>query len=106
MVGAVLLNFSAAFDIIDHNLLLKIHRCYGFPPSALSWIEIYLSKRTHGSTSENPLSNANSVVYRRAAGLGHYSSVFTNDLPLTLNKACVSTYTDKSKVYTSATTVK
>ena len=30
IMGAVLLNFSAAFDIIDHNLLLKKQMCYGF----------------------------------------------------------------------------
>lgn len=32
IVGAVLLDFSAAFDIIDHNLLLKKLVCYGFEP--------------------------------------------------------------------------
>ena len=36
IVRAVLLEFSAAFDVIDHNLLLKKRRCYGFTPSALS----------------------------------------------------------------------
>ena len=33
--GAVLLDFSAAFDIIDHSLLLEKHMCYGFTPSAI-----------------------------------------------------------------------
>ena len=33
-------------------------------------------------------------------------SIFTNDLPLTLTKACVSMYADDSTAYTSATTVK
>jgi hypothetical protein len=48
-----------------------------------------------------------SVVYRMAAGLGHYCfSVFTNDFPLTLNKASVSMYTDNLAAYMSATTLK
>ena len=36
IVGDVLLEFSASFDIIDHNLLLKKMRCYGFSTSAIS----------------------------------------------------------------------
>jgi hypothetical protein len=43
IVGAVLLDFSAAFDIIDHNLLLEELMCYGFTPPAIMWIKSYLS---------------------------------------------------------------
>lgn len=45
-VGAVLLDFTAAFDIIDHELLLKKQECYGFAQSALSWIKSYLTNMT------------------------------------------------------------
>ena len=34
----------------------------------------------------------------------HLLSIFTNDLPLALNKACVSMYADDSTTYASATT--
>ena len=37
-MGAVLLDFGAAFDIIDHSLL--------FTPPAMMWIKSYLSNRT------------------------------------------------------------
>ena len=30
IVGAVLLDFSADFDIIDHSLMLEKRMCYGF----------------------------------------------------------------------------
>ena len=45
IVGAVLLDFSAAFDIID-RLLLEKCMCYGFTPPAIVWIKSYLSNRT------------------------------------------------------------
>jgi hypothetical protein len=32
IVGVVLLEFSAAFDIIDHSLLLEKRMCYGLTP--------------------------------------------------------------------------
>ena len=46
IVGAVLLDFIAAFDIIDHSLLLEKHMCYGCTPPAIMWIKSYLSNRT------------------------------------------------------------
>ena len=41
IIGAVLLDFSAAFDIIDHSLLLKKCKSNGFTPSAVAWIDSY-----------------------------------------------------------------
>ena len=32
IMGSVLLDFSAAFDIIDHSLLSEKRMCYGFTP--------------------------------------------------------------------------
>jgi hypothetical protein len=46
IVRAVLLDFSAAFDIINHSLLLEKRMCYSFTPPAILWIKIYLSNRT------------------------------------------------------------
>jgi hypothetical protein len=35
IVGAIVLDFSAASDITDHSLLLEKHMCYGFTPPAI-----------------------------------------------------------------------
>ena len=35
IVGAVLFDFSVAFDIIDHSLVLEKCMCYGFTPPAI-----------------------------------------------------------------------
>ena len=43
IVGTVMLDFTAAFDIIDHALLIAKLKCYGFADTALSWVESYLS---------------------------------------------------------------
>ena len=65
IVEAVLLYFSAAFDIIDHSLLLEKHMCYGFTSPAIMWIKSYLSNRTqrvffNGSLKYNPVRIRNS----------------------------------------------
>ena len=57
IVGAVLLEFSAAFDIIDHSLLLEKYMCYDFTPPAIMWIKSYLSNRTQRVFFNGSLSN-------------------------------------------------
>ena len=57
IVAAVLLDFSAAFDIIDHSLLLEKHICYGFTPPAIMWIKSLLSNRTQMVFFNGRLSN-------------------------------------------------
>ena len=60
IVGAVLLDFHAAFDVIDHKR---------FSSSALLWIESHLSNRTQRfSVTEASLMQVWSVVCRRAVG--------------------------------------
>lgn len=49
LVGAVMLDFSAAFDVIDHTLLVDKLKCYGFTSNALAWFIHYLSGRKQSS---------------------------------------------------------
>ena len=57
IVGAVLLDFSVAFDIIDQSLLLAKLMCYDFTPPAILWIKSYLSNRTQRVFFNGSLSN-------------------------------------------------
>ena len=44
----LLLDFSAAFDCVDHDLLtLVLKTCFGITSSALDWIKSFLSNRIH-----------------------------------------------------------
>ena len=59
-----LLDLSAAFDTIDHNILLKRlqHTC-GITESALSWFNSYLSERTQIVTINGFQSNASPLSF-------------------------------------------
>ena len=43
--GIVLLDLSAAFDLVDLNILLKKLKIYGVDADFLSWIQSYLYNR-------------------------------------------------------------
>ena len=59
VTALTLLDLSATFDTIDHNILLdRLNVYYGFRELALGWFKLYLSGRTHsvkvGSTLLHP----------------------------------------------------
>jgi hypothetical protein len=45
MAGVCFLDMSAAFDIVDHSLLLSKLELYGFDSGMLAWVSSYLSNR-------------------------------------------------------------
>ncbi len=57
LVGTVLLDFSSAFDVLDHELLLEKFKCYKFTSQTVHWFKSYLTNRRqcvfyNGSYSE------------------------------------------------------
>ena len=90
-MGAVLLDFRAAFDIIDHYLLLKKCMCYGFSTSNEIWIQSYLSNGTQRVFFNGSFSNVKhikcGVTQGSSLGSSIYASASTaNELTETLNK--------------------
>ena len=49
--AVVMLDMSAAFDVVDHELLLGKLKLYGLDDSATSWFESYLTNRTQQDRS-------------------------------------------------------
>ena len=46
MVGVIMIDLSAAFDMVDHPLLLDKLRLFGLGEPAIQWFQSYLSGRT------------------------------------------------------------
>ena len=56
MVGVMMIDLSAALDIVDHPLLLKKLELFGLDDGALKWISIYLSNRYQSVCVDGSLS--------------------------------------------------
>lgn len=85
MIGLkpIFLDFSAAFDVLDHSLLTEKLKYYGFNQSSLKWFESYLLLRTQRVYLNGTLSSSINLECGVPQGscLGPLLfSIFTNDL--------------------------
>ena len=102
LIGAILLDFTAAFDVIDPFLLLAKLKAYGFCTTALSWMETYLTTRRQLVFFNGSFSCINQVNCGVPQGscLGPLLfSIFINDLPLVLDQTRMAIYADDSTLW-------
>lgn len=105
MTALLLLDFSKAFDTINHNLLLyKLAHNFNFSNSSISLIKSYLSNRQQSVFADNVLSNR--LVVKAGVPQGSILgpllfSLFINDLPSVLHYCSYHLYADDFQVYLS-----
>lgn len=74
LTAALLLDLSAAFDIVDHEILLKKLESYNFSDNSVEWFKSYLEDRIQTVQVESNFRIQNLLVnmeYLRGAYLDH-----------------------------------
>ena len=84
MVGVMMVDLSAAFDMVDHPILLEKLRIFGLEESALQWMSSYLVGRSQSTYVDGCFSPALDIECGVPQGsiLGPLLYIlFTNDVP-------------------------
>ena len=104
LVGSVMIDFRKAFDMVDHEILLKKLNLYRCSSLTVSWFRRYLSNRSQTVSINGVNSESDTVLCGVPQGsiLGPLLFLlFINDLPLTLKNVVSATdlYADDTTIY-------
>ena len=106
--GAVLLDLSAAFDLVPPDTLVRKLKVYGLDEDFLAWINSYMTNRYQGVWIDHVLSDllACEVGVPQGSNLGPLLfMIYVNDLPFVLS-CNTEQYADDSTLHATAKTCK
>ena len=84
MVGVMMVDLSAAFDMVDHNILLQKLELFGLDRQAITWTRSYLTARSQSVSVDGCISPPLDIVCGVPQGsiLGPLMYIlYTNDIP-------------------------
>ena len=105
--GVVLVDLSAAFDLVSPALLIQKLRIYGFQEDILQWISSYLTDRYQALWIDHVFSNFlhNNIGVPQGSNLGPlFFLIFFNDLPTFISED-IDCYADDSTLGATAENV-
>ena len=97
IVGTLFLDLSKAFDLVDHDILLKKLKLYKVDQSVYSWFSSYLENRlqqTHVSGVSSDLKQVVSGVPQGSILGPLLFLIFINDLPLAIKHSTTDIFAD------------
>ena len=103
--GVLFLDFTKAFDMVNHAILLSKLKAYKFDNIVLKWLSSYLSERSQKVVMSNWESSAQNIRYGIPQGsiLGPLLFLlYINDLPLYLEYSMSDLYADDTTVHCSS----
>ena len=102
IVGAIFFDLKKAFDVVNHNILLKKLAAYKINISSLNWFTSYLNNRKQCIVSDNIHSATEYITSGVPQGsvLGPILFIlFINDLPLYIENANTDMFADDTTVH-------
>ena len=108
LIGAVMIDFKKAFDLVDHAILLEKLKHYQLTNNTISWFQSYLNERKQKVSLNNTLSDNEVIISGVPQGsiLGPLLFLlFINDLPLYIDSSNTDMYADDTTLYVSGKTL-
>ena len=105
----ILLDFSKAFDLVDHNILLMKMAIYGITDLSLTWFKSYFDNRTqrvkHKNAFSKPLKIESGVPQGSILGPLLFL-IYINDLPLSLKHTSPYSFADDTTLLANSTNIR